>query len=76
MNAEDFNSAEGITKRGVIDIGRICGLDCLFCYHRWDNKRLRDYLSFYDIKQRLLKFRNQLDLDIVDVLMEERQRER
>ncbi|HIE29659.1 TPA: radical SAM protein, partial [Candidatus Poribacteria bacterium] len=66
INVEmNFNDLEGITKRASIDVGHICNLDCLFCYHRWEKPK-SPFLSAEEIMARLKRYREDFNLTVCD----------
>jgi len=61
-----LNDVPGITKRGCVDIGRPCNIDCIFCYHRFDDRRKRRFLPAEEIKRRMKRFREEFGNQICD----------
>ncbi|MDZ7373235.1 MAG: radical SAM protein [candidate division KSB1 bacterium] len=65
MNAL-LNHAPGITRRGCVDIGHPCDIDCVFCYHRYEDRAQRRFLPEEEIRARLRRFREEFGLEICD----------
>lgn len=61
-----FNGLKGITRRGCIDVGHICNIDCEMCYHRHEKKSERKFLSKEEIKKRMLRDREDFGLECID----------
>lgn len=65
-NEVQFNNLPYITKRGCMDVGHICDLDCVFCYHRYEERSKRRFLSKEEIMMRLKRDKEQFELEITD----------
>jgi len=65
-DVSQFNNLPYITKRGCIDVGHICDLDCIFCYHRYEDRSKRRFLSKEEIMARLKRDRDEFALEITD----------
>jgi len=61
-----FNNLAGITKRGCIDVGHPCNIDCKMCYHRHEDRSKRRFLPKQEIMARMLRDKEQLDLECID----------
>lgn len=61
-----FNHAKYITKRGCIDIGHICDIECLFCYHRFEDRGKRRFLCKQEIMERLRRDQEEYGITITD----------
>ncbi|MBW1923793.1 MAG: radical SAM protein [Deltaproteobacteria bacterium] len=61
-----FNRGPFLTRRGCIDVGHICDIDCLFCYHRFEERKGRRFLPKEEIMARLRRDREKFDIRITD----------
>ncbi len=61
-----FNKAKFVTKRGAIDVGHICDIDCLFCYHRFEDRKKRCFLPKEEIMRRIRRDREEFDIRVTD----------
>ncbi|MFH1148541.1 MAG: radical SAM protein [Pseudomonadota bacterium] len=66
IDIRTFNRAKFITRRGCIDIGHICDIDCLFCYHRFEDRGKRRFLTKEQIMERMKRDREQYEIEVTD----------
>lgn len=66
LDLKMFNQAKHLTKRGAIDVGHICDIDCKFCYHRFEDRKQRSFLSKQEIMGRLKRDKEEYDLSVTD----------
>lgn len=66
MDLADLNDLDGVTTRGCIDVGHRCNLDCLMCYHRFEDRKARKWMPLAEIKRRLKRFRDDFKLTMCD----------
>lgn len=66
LDLKVFNNLTYMTKRGCIDVGHICDINCLFCYHRFEDRKTRRFLSKQSIMDRLKRDRESYDLTVTD----------
>jgi MoaA/NifB/PqqE/SkfB family radical SAM enzyme len=61
-----FNNAPFVTQRGAIDVGHVCDIECLFCYHRFEERGRRRFLDKETIMHRLKRDREEFSLCVTD----------
>jgi len=61
-----FNHAPYMTRRGCVDDGHVCNINCLFCYHRFEVRRHRRFLGKETIMNRLNRDRGEFALEVTD----------
>lgn len=61
-----FNNAKHITRRGCIDVGHPCNIDCVFCYHRFEDRRSRKFMPKQEIMRRLKRDREEYNITVTD----------
>jgi MoaA/NifB/PqqE/SkfB family radical SAM enzyme len=66
VNPGLFNNLRFMTRRGCVDVGHICDIDCRFCYHRFEDRADRLFLSKQEIMDRLKRDREEYDLVVTD----------
>lgn len=66
VNPRSFNNLRFMTRRGCVDVGHICDINCRFCYHRFEDRADRRFLTKEEIMDRLKRDREEYDLVVTD----------
>ncbi|HTP28759.1 MAG TPA: radical SAM protein [Anaeromyxobacteraceae bacterium] len=61
-----YSKLAHITRRGCIDVGHPCDINCLFCYHRFEDKGARRFLPAEEIMHRLSRDAEHFGLTVTD----------